>query len=186
MKNLETKKVIRNCIIKKRSCLSNEEWAEKSVEVLGKLMHHPLYEKAETIYCYVSYQREVDTWPFLAYSIALGKKVAVPKVLGSEMEFFYIDSLEELEPGFHGIYEPVTSKKANEEEVLMIMPIVAFDCENHRLGYGGGYYDRYLEKHPLHTKIGIAFDFQQVEEIPAESFDIKPNLIITDKKKEEE
>lgn len=176
---METKKEIRNYILEKRNALSREEWAEKSVDVLGKLMHHPLYQSAETVYCYVSHQNEADTWPLLAYSIALGKKVAVPKVSGGEMEFFYIESLEELESGFRGIFEPVTSQKANDEGALMIMPVVAFDTENHRLGYGGGYYDRYLEKHSGHTKIGIAFDFQQVETIPAEAFDINPDIIIT-------
>lgn len=168
-----------------RNALTNEEWGRKSCEVLGKLMHHPLYQNAETIYCYVSYQHEVDTWPFLAFSMASGKKVAVPKVLGDDMEFFYIESLEELEQGYHGIYEPITSRKANDNDALMVMPLVAFDKEHHRLGYGGGYYDRYLSKHSNYATIGIAFDFQQVESIPAEPFDIKPNTIITNDMEDE-
>lgn len=180
VKNLETKKEIRNCILEKRNALTNIEWGAKSIQILGKLMHHPLYQNAETIYCYVSYNNEVDTWPFLAFSLAAGKRVAVPKVIGKEMQFFYIQSLEELKQGYRGIYEPITSSKAEDADALMIMPMVAFDANHHRIGYGGGYYDRYLERHGRFTTIGIAFDFQQVDYIPANSYDISPDIIITD------
>lgn len=179
---METKKEIRTRILNKRNALTRGEWNAKSIYVLGTLMHHPLYQDAETVYCYVSANRETDTWPFLAFSLAAGKKVAVPKVCGNHMEFFYIQSLEELKPGYHGIFEPVTNIQAADEQALMVMPVVAFDKENHRLGYGGGYYDRYLAEHPKHPKIGLAFDFQEVEAIPADSTDIAPDIIITDKK----
>lgn len=182
VRNLETKKEIRQKILNQRNALTNEEWSAKSCLILGKLMHHPLYQDAETIYCYVSYKHEVDTWPFLAFSIAAGKRIAVPKVIGQEMKFFYITSLEELEPGYHGIFEPVTDISAEDEHALMIMPVAAFDEENNRIGYGGGYYDRYLKQHPAHQKIGLAFDFQKADCIPAEETDIKPDIIITDKK----
>lgn len=170
--------------MEKRDSLERMTWSADCISILGKLMHHPFYEQAETIYSYVSYNQEADTWSLIAFSLSIGKKVAVPKVIGKELKFFYIKSLEELKPGYKGIYEPITNAVADDESALMIMPIVAFDRERHRIGYGGGYYDRYLSKHTGHTKIGIAFGFQQVSRIPFEPFDINPDIIITEKREE--
>lgn len=169
-------------MIARRLALTNEEWSEKNCLILGKLMHHELYQSAKTIYCYVSYKHEVDTWPLLAFSIAIGKRVAVPKVTKEGIRFFYIHSLEELKPGYQGIYEPPAEEEADDENALMIMPVVAYDSENHRLGYGGGFYDRYLKEHTGHRTVGLAYEFQQVKSVPAEETDVLPEMIITDRK----
>ena len=80
-----------------------------------------------------------------------GKEIAVPKVQGLDMIFYKLTDFAQLEPGYYGIPEPVSGEIVQWEDALMIMPGVAFDRQNHRVGYGGGFYDRYLEKHPGKT-----------------------------------
>lgn len=180
-KSLETKKQIRREILKRRETLSEEEWKRRSEKLTAFLLEQPIYRESEIIYCYVSYRFEADTWRFIMYSLKNGKSVAVPKVCGDEMKFYYIRDVDELKEGYRGIFEPPeTNEEAIEEGVLFIMPLVAFDREKHRLGYGGGFYDRYLEKHPNHFKIGIGFSFQETEYVPVEQYDINPDRIWTD------
>jgi len=103
------------------------------------------------------------------------------------MKFFYITSLEnDLEEGYYGIREPYEKHAANEsgdeEKALMLMPGVAFDEERHRIGYGGGFYDRFLEAHPKLSRVALAFEFQVKESVPYEAFDICPEKIVTEKR----
>ena len=180
-KSLETKKQIRREILKKRETLSEQEWQKRSERLTAFLLEQPIYKESKIIYCYVSYRFEADTWRFIMYSLKSGKRVAVPKVCGNEMKFYYIRNMDELKEGYRGIFEPPeTNEEATEEGALFIMPLIAFDRKNHRLGYGGGFYDRYLEKHPNHYKIGIGFSFQEKEYIPVEQYDINPDKIWTD------
>ena len=111
--------------------------------------------------------------------------VAVPKVLGDEMEFFEIDSFSELEKGCMGILEPSTSKIVKPENAFMVLPGLAFDTEHARLGYGGGFYDKYISKYGVEKfmKVALCYDFQMQKKdaIESESNDIKVDMIITDK-----
>ena len=110
----------------------------------------------------------------------LGKRVAAPKVHGEDMDYFYICSMEDLEPGYFQIPEPKEGlAKAEEEDALVIVPGVAFDSHLHRCGYGKGFYDRYLKAHPHHTAIAIALEFQVIEEVPSEQFDVCPDMLVT-------
>ena len=77
------------------------------------------------------------------------------------MIFYKLTDFSQLEPGYFGIPEPVCGETVKWEEALMIMPGVAFDRKNHRVGYGGGFYDRYLEKHPQVKRVAIAFDYEE-------------------------
>ena len=109
-----------------------------------------------------------------------GKEVAVPKVVGKDMVFYKLTDFARLEPGYFGIPEPVSGEIVNWSKALMIMPGVAFDRANHRVGYGGGFYDRYLEKHPQLERVAIAFSFQMLPEVPTEPTDICPQIIVTE------
>lgn len=184
VRNMETKREIREKLLQIRRNLPSPKWAEMSDEITAKISCHPWFQKADTIYGYLSYNQEVDTWPLLAFALQEGKKVAVPKVLGQEMEFYYIKSLQEVYPGMKGIFEPeeIAAHLAKDDNALIIMPLVGFDPCRNRLGYGGGYYDRYLKRHPQNPTMGIAFSVQEVAEIPAEETDCKPDLIITEEK----
>ena len=91
--------------------------------------------------------------------------------------------MDELEPGYMGIMEPVSDEHEVPDGGLMIMPGIAFDNERNRIGYGGGFYDRYLSEHMNdYYKTAICFDYQVVESIQADEFDIKPDKIITDRR----
>ena len=109
-----------------------------------------------------------------------GKEVAVPKVVGQDMVFYKLTDFSQLEKGYFGIQEPARGEIVQWEEAMMVMPGVAFDKDNHRVGYGGGFYDRFLEKHPQVTRVAVAFDFQILAEVPTEPTDISPQLIVTE------
>jgi len=96
------------------------------------------------------------------------------------MVFYKLTDFARLEPGYFGIPEPVSGEIVNWSKALMIMPGVAFDRANHRVGYGGGFYDRYLEKHPQLERVAIAFSFQMLPEVPTEPTDICPQIIVTE------
>ena len=117
----------------------------------------------------------------LSDNLELNKSGWFPRVEGSEMNFYLVEQKEDLQPGAYGILEPTGEYKADGYDGLLIMPGVAFDEECHRIGYGGGFYDKYLEKHPdLHT-IAVAFELQMYRELPFEEHDIKPEKVITEK-----
>lgn len=97
------------------------------------------------------------------------------------MIFYEITSMDDLEPGYFGILEPKEGlAKATGEDGLMIMPGVAFDPFRHRVGYGGGFYDRYLSVHTKHSTAALAFEFQMLEEVPVEPTDLLPDVVITE------
>lgn len=150
--------------------------------IYRKVITHPFFLNADTIFCYVDYNHEVDTHAIMETAWKLQKKVAVPKVNGDSMEFYDIQSFSELEEGFFHILEPVTASIADDSSALVIMPGAAFDKKRNRIGYGKGYYDKYLQQHKNHRMMAIAFDFQMVESIPADEFDIHPEIIITEEK----
>ena len=139
-----------------------------------------LYKEAKTIYGYLPYNQEVRTVPMLQQALDEGKRVAVPKVYGDEMKFIYLDDLSKVEKGYSGIPEPILDEPvADDKTALVLMPGLAFDREGHRMGYGGGYYDRFLAAEPNHPTVALCFDFQIVEQIPTEEFDIPVDLVLS-------
>ena len=181
------KKALRKEIKALRAAHTDEEIHQMSLALRDLVLTLPEYQKADVIYAYVDCKHEVETSDIIRAAWADGKRVAVPKVLGQDMKFFYITSLEtDLEEGYFGIREPYeihpADDKADESHALMLMPGVAFDEERHRIGYGGGFYDRFLEAHPALPHIALAFEFQVKESVPFESFDICPEKIVTEKR----
>lgn len=176
-----TKKQIRSQIYAERKRRSDQYIEENSLRICRKLYDTEAFQQAAWIYIYIDYNHEVMTGEIIKKAHSMKKKVAAPRVEGKEMRFLEIAGLQDLEPGYFGIREPKqTLNPAGNEEVLMIMPGVAFDIHRHRIGYGGGFYDRYLEKHPEIATAALAFEFQIFEEIPFEPLDILPDQIITE------
>lgn len=178
--NAMEKKDIRKFVFAKRRQLSAEELTEKSRIICEKIMETKQWKEASCIYAYMDCKGEVCMRMLLTSAWVHGKRVAVPKVFGSEMRFFYITSYNDVAPGYYGIPEPVGGEEAFCETALMIMPGVAFDRKLHRCGYGGGFYDRFLKAHRELKTIAPAFDFQIVEDVPAEAFDISPQMLVTE------
>ena len=96
------------------------------------------------------------------------------------MEFYYVQRIDDLEKGYSGIWEPVTKKKAKGDSVLVLLPGSAFDRNRNRIGYGKGFYDKYLIKHQQYRTLALAFEFQVVDSIPTDSYDMRPDGIITE------
>ena len=176
------KKGIRAEVKKRRREADEETLHEKSLQILERFRQLSAYKDASLLLAYVDAKREVETRLLMRCAWDDGKKVAVPRVDGDGiMHFYYLRSLKDLEPGAFGIMEPRADCRICEpEEGLLLMPGVAFDEQGHRVGYGGGYYDRYLEKHPHLIHIALAFEFQIFPEVPSEKHDICPDLIVTE------
>lgn len=180
---METKKEIRKRILSERAALTLTERLELSGTIQNRLLEHPMYLNADEIYCYVAFGDEVSTSLIMEMTWRLGKKLAVPKIINNDyMEFYYINSPEDLKEGYFKLQEPTTAEKAAGKNVLVVMPGVAFDQKGGRIGYGRGFYDTYLQKHPAYARLAVAFSVQMTDTIPTEPHDIRPELIITEGK----
>lgn len=181
-----SKKEIRKVMTEKRKKCLNENKAKYDKNIYDNFVNSDWYKKAETLFIYVSYNNEVDTHKLIKKFLNDGKIVCVPKVLSKDegMAAIKIDSFDELRPGAYGILEPYNfDKKVNENDIdVVLLPGLAFDKNGGRLGYGGGFYDRFLRKtRDDAKKIGLSYDFQIIEEVPREDFDEKVCSIVTDK-----
>lgn len=177
---MESKKDIRKRVLADRYNLTDSEWEDKSRLIYEKVVTHPFFLQADAVYCYVDYHREVGTRSILEHAWKQGKKVAVPKVNGETMEFYYIHSFKDLKIGYKGILEPEEDHPATDNYALVLMPGAAFDLRCNRIGYGKGYYDKYLHAHPDYKTLALAFDLQVVDCIPADEYDICPDIIMTE------
>lgn len=178
---MEEKKAIRKQIFAERKAHTDEEieiWSRQITDLVTKL---PEYRDAERVLAYADYNHEVMTRYIIEAAWKDGKEVAVPKVSGQDMIFYRLTDFAQLEKGYFGIPEPARGETVQWEDAVMIMPGVAFDRENHRVGYGGGFYDRFLEKHPHVKRVAVAFGFQIMPEVPTEPTDISPEVIVTEK-----
>ena len=169
------------------SAQSVGERSRKSRVIQEKLLENQAFQKAGTVCFYVALPQEVDTHDLIERSIGLGKRVLVPLVdlENKELKLKEIRDLrKDLAPGTLGILEPVSHTKIAElrEAECILVPGLAFDEKGHRLGRGGGYYDRLLQGLPATiTKIGLAFSFQVVPQIPLEAHDQRVDLVLTEK-----
>jgi len=178
---METKQNIRKSIYEKREQADELKVKQDSHIICNKVMKLPAYVEAEAVYAYIDCNNEVGTKEIIEAAWKVGKKVAAPRVEGRHLHFYEITSYDQLEPGCFGVWEPKKEcQPAEYDEAIMIVPGVAFDKDRHRIGYGQGFYDRYLDSHPRHTTVAVAFDFQLVEQVPADEFDILPQMLITE------
>ena len=161
----------------------------RSEKIVKNLTDYPCYREAQALLTYVSFRSEVDTLSLIEQAFADGKAVFAPRVAGREMDFFRIEGLCDLAEGYQSILEPkshITEVYASSVgKAVMCMPGAAFDRAHHRIGYGGGYYDRYLSKLSRQAKdtictAALAYDCQILREIPWDSHDICPGWIFTE------
>ena len=175
------KKALRRAIGAKKSALSEAEILERSEILAQRLFETEQYRQAGALYAYLSFNQEVRTAPIIERAWADGKRVAVPKVVGKDMVFIWLTGFDQLAEGYYGIPEPVADGPvADDGTALILMPGLAFDPEGHRVGYGGGFYDRYLEKEPSHPLVALCFDFQMLDHLDVEAHDVPVDLVITD------
>lgn len=174
----EYKKIRNNINIK------NKE--QKTEEITKKFINTTQFKNAEIIAIYKSFSSEVSTEEIIKYALKSGKKIALPRVNKSKLDFYEIKSIDEkLIKSNFGIEEPIENSKTfvDKQKIdLVVVPGLAFDKEKNRLGYGGGFYDRFLAGINA-LKIGICFDEQLLknETLPVKETDVKLDIIITDK-----
>lgn len=183
----ESKQILRREILKKRGLLSSFEREKAAMLLTDRILGHQWYYLSDTLLGFASYGSEINLDFILTDALEKGKKLFLPKVEGEQLVFYRVEHLEELEIGYKGIREPVgnTEKFQNRtgslvKHTLMLIPGVAFDKERNRMGYGKGFYDRYLEDKPdlLLRTIGVGYKMQLLDKIPCEKFDKKPYQVI--------
>ena len=174
------KKALRAEIKAKKRAMTEEQIAATSDALAQQLYAHPAYKEAKSIFGYLSYNQEVRTMPMLEQAQKDGKRVAVPKVIDDTMIFIWLDDLSRVELGYCNIPEPIdTGPEAIDETALVMMPGLAFDPTGRRCGYGGGFYDRYLEQHPNHPTIAMCYGFQMFDELETDPHDIPVNYVLS-------
>lgn len=195
-KSMMNKKECRKEALRRRSGMTMEERADAGRRIAGLLFADSAYRNAERILIYASYRDEAPTYEIMEQAWRDGKQVFCPKIeecLNPEntadgkkktMVFYRVYSREELMEGYQGIPEPgITegrSLEGSSGKDLILMPGTAFDRERRRLGYGGGFYDRFLQKACSAVKIAICFCCQVLPELPEEETDVRPDRILTE------
>jgi len=174
------KKALRAEIKAKKRAMTEEQIAATGEALARQLYAHPAYQNAKSIFGYLSYNQEVRTMPMLEQAQKDGKRVAVPKVIGDTMIFIWLDDLSRVELGYCNIPEPIDNgPEAIDETALVMMPGLAFDPTGRRCGYGGGFYDRYLEQHPNHPTIAMCYGFQMFDHLETDPHDIPVNYVLS-------
>ena len=173
------KKELRRSIRERKRAMTEVEIVSRS-EKLGVLFaQSEAYKAAKTIYGYLPYNQEVRTVPMLEQALRDGKRVAVPKVYGDEMKFLYLDDLTKVSKGYAGIPEPIADDPvADDKTALVLMPGLAFDPAGHRIGYGGGFYDKFLAAEPNHPTLALCYEFQMLPELHTEEHDIPVDTVL--------
>lgn len=173
------KQQLRMQIRAQKRAMTEAQIVEKS-EKLGQLfLASQAYQQAKTIYGYLPYNQEVRTTAMLQQALADGKRVAVPKCYGEEMRFIYLTDLSQVERGYCNIPEPIEDGPvADDPTALVLMPGLAFTEAGLRMGYGGGFYDKFLAAEPNHPTLALCYDFQMVEYIPTEEYDVPVDTVL--------
>ena len=173
------KQELRRSIRERKRAMTEEEIVSRSEKLAELFLSSEAYRNAKTIYGYLPYNQEVRTVPMLEQAMKDGKRVAVPKCYGDEMKFLFMDDLSKVEKGYAGIPEPIADEPvADDETALVLMPGLAFDPQGHRIGYGGGFYDKFLAQEPNHPTLALCYEFQMLEHLETEEFDIPVDTVL--------
>ena len=178
-----SKEELRKSINELRRSLKDNEVETISIDICKIISKIDIYQKSSKILVYSSINNEVKLDFLVEMALKEGKKVYFPKVNGDKMEFYRINLLAELEVGEFSILEPSVCADVYEGDSIscVFVPGTVFGHDFHRIGYGGGYYDRYLAKHSELTKIGVCYECQMKDEIPFNDFDIDLDIIVNQK-----
>ncbi len=204
---MEDKATLRKRILKIRDLQDPEEKKNKDRCIRKNLLSLIKERDVKCVLLFVSFRSEPDTYAIIEECLADNINVVVPKVEGNDMRFYYISGSDDLEAGYKGIMEPAdgcipwevdpetdltgTGDRSNDTKersnsiadplhTMIVVPGAVFDKEGYRIGYGGGYYDRFLKVHPGLFKAGICYDFQVTDRIPGDTWDEMIDCIVYD------
>jgi len=176
------KNQLKESVLEKRNSLSKEEIIDISNQIQKNLFNLECYKKSKTVMFFVSFNSEVNTHDMIREALK-NKTVIVPKVEHHEIEPSVIIDFNNLVTAKFGILEPIELMKIAYKNIdLVLVPGIVFDKEGHRIGYGFGYYDKFLKKVPKAIKLGLTFDFQVIDKIPREMHDVPVDMIVTEKR----
>lgn len=185
---METKSKVRRIIRQERALLSPEECQKRSIEICSRLLAMEEYKKTKNLLVYAATQNEVDLNLVIEQAWNHNKNVFFPKTFGNDMEFYLVRDMGELKPGNFHVLEPTYLTKelcfqvdTIDQMTLVLTPGVAFDFAGHRIGYGKGYYDRYLSRNNYLYPVGVAYQMQICSSLEEDLFDIKMKKLVTEK-----
>lgn len=192
-----SKEKVRKKAVETRDSMDEESRQQKSEEIAKNILEADWFKEADIVLSYHAFRSEVEVNALNRAVLTQGKKLYLPKtyVKEKQIRFFEITDLSKLKRGYQKIWEPTGEEpefsfetvKEEQKKVLMIMPGTAYDARGYRMGYGGGYYDRYLNAHEAEWKmidfmtVFAAFSEQKMILIPGERCDVKPDVIVTEK-----
>ncbi|PNR98974.1 5-formyltetrahydrofolate cyclo-ligase [Petrotoga miotherma DSM 10691] len=176
-----TKKEVREMILKKRLELDQEKYETYSQKIVEKLRNQIKKMEFDSIALYYPINKEVNVLSLIEELLKTQKKVYLPKVLGKQMKMGRVKSLDRLIKSKFNIPEPIDDEFSSKID-LYIIPAIAYDFNGYRIGYGGGYYDRYFLQNPKTYLIGVVFNFQLIDSVPIHPHDLQADLIMTEKK----
>lgn len=178
---MQIKKELRKELRKKRKLIDKK--SEKDAYIRENLICSDLYLDAETILFYAALDDEIDVDECILDALMLGKKVALPVCINDkgDMKFYYISSMSDLKSGFFGVREPdaaLCQEVTDFCNSICVVPGIAYDKNGYRLGYGKGYYDRFM-KNNISLFVGLCYNELIEDELPKGDFDIPVKYIIT-------
>lgn len=177
--NKEEKNQLRDWIRKHKRAMTIEEIEERSAKLVELFLASEAYKNAKTVYGYLPYNQEVRTTRAMEQVLKDGKGLALPKIYGDRMDFIVVTDLSQVAKGYCGIPEPIHDEPlATDETALVLMPGMAFDAEGHRMGYGGGFYDKFLEREPNHPTLALCYEFQLLPHLDTEAHDIPVDAVL--------
>jgi 5-formyltetrahydrofolate cyclo-ligase len=181
----EEKSLLRKEVFHKRNSMSHFEISTKSKLIQQKLIESPVFNQSKSIGLYLAIGSEVQTGEIINYSLDLGKTVLLPRIMSNDLRFYVVDRKDFEKNSFDvnrfGIKEPKIDNKPADFIDLLIIPGIVFDMYGFRIGYGYGYYDKYLTNNKFSKSIGLAYDFQLIKKhIPILPHDRKIEVLITE------
>ena len=185
---MQEKQNIRKTCIQRRNEIDSFSHQRISRIICDSLVELPLWEKADSLFVYAAKGNEIDLKPLIENAFEERKRVFFPKVFGNEMVFYQVQDFSQLSIGKFDIFEPTDGLNRWEaddiyDRIIMLVPGVAFSYEGQRIGYGKGYYDRYLSKHSNFYTIGICYDEFLLNPWIADGSDYPMDFVITEKRK---
>lgn len=164
--------------------MPKEDKAQRDLSIRRRFQTIYQYQRAKTILCYTSKAIEVDTYGIIQDALDAGKQVAVPRCVDGTrlMDFYLIHSFDDLEKGSFGVMEPIVSKcelLKDFSSSICVVPALGYDLDGYRLGYGAGYYDRFLSGYPG-LKVGIIYAACVKPRLPRGRYDVPVNLLLTE------
>lgn len=184
----DSKSALRSKHKSNRRLMDKNDKLSKDFKIFQNFILSDLFLQSDVILTYVSSEIEVDTREIIEYSLKVGKKVAVPVSISDDfsLKFYFINSMNDLHVGYFSILEPDVNicELCNVNKLsslLCIVPGLAFDFSGHRVGYGKGYYDRFLCKHQCKT-VGFCYETDLIESVNKNQYDIPVDSILTEKR----